>query len=72
MEKLFLHAALDVNACIKLEINIVFLDIIHLSILDKNRTMDKVQKHDICIHIPSSQSFRSRDRDYLYHFGLTE
>jgi hypothetical protein len=27
--------------------------------LDKNRTMDNVQKHNICINVPSSQTFGS-------------
>jgi hypothetical protein len=27
--------------------------------LDKNRTMDNVQKRNICINVPSSQTFRS-------------
>jgi hypothetical protein len=27
--------------------------------LDKDRTMDNVQKHNTCINVPSSQTFRS-------------
>jgi hypothetical protein len=27
--------------------------------LDKDRTMDNVQKHNICTNVPSSQTFRS-------------
>jgi hypothetical protein len=30
-----------------------------LRVLDKNRTMDNVQKHNISINVPSSQTFRS-------------
>jgi hypothetical protein len=30
--------------------------------LDKNRTLDNVQKHDTCINVPLSQTFRS----YVY------
>jgi hypothetical protein len=29
------------------------------SALGKNRTMDSVQKHNICTNVPSSQTFRS-------------
>jgi hypothetical protein len=29
--------------------------------LDKDRTMDNVQKHSICTNVPSSQTFRARD-----------
>jgi hypothetical protein len=28
-------------------------------VLDKNRAMDNVQKHNSCINVPSSQTFRS-------------
>jgi hypothetical protein len=28
-------------------------------VLNKNRTMDNVQRHNSCINIPSSQTFRS-------------
>jgi hypothetical protein len=28
-------------------------------VLDKNRTMDNVQKHNICTNLTSSQTFRS-------------
>jgi hypothetical protein len=27
--------------------------------LDKNRTMDNIQKHNICTNVPSSQTFTS-------------
>jgi hypothetical protein len=37
----------------------MFLNINTTVILDKNRTMDNVQKHNICINVPSSQTFRS-------------
>jgi hypothetical protein len=29
--------------------------------LDENRTMDNVQKHNICTNVPSSQTFRPYD-----------
>jgi hypothetical protein len=29
-------------------------------VLNKNRTMDNVEKHSNCLHIPSSQTFRSQ------------
>jgi hypothetical protein len=36
------------------------------SVLDKNRMMASVQKHNICTNVPSSQNFRS----YLLHVIL--
>jgi hypothetical protein len=41
------------------DINIMFLDIIHCPVLDKDRTMDNIQKHNISTNVPSSQIFRS-------------
>jgi hypothetical protein len=39
--------------------NVVFCNINRMMFLDKDRTMDNVQKHNICTDVPSSQSFRS-------------
>jgi hypothetical protein len=39
--------------------NIVFDNIKRTVFLDEDRTMDNVQKHNICINVPSSQTFRS-------------
>jgi hypothetical protein len=42
----------------------MFLDIVDSPVFiqnaaDKNRMMDNVQKYNICINVPSSQTFRS-------------
>jgi uncharacterized membrane protein (Fun14 family) len=39
--------------------NVVFRKINRTAFLDKYRTMDNVQKHNICTNVPSSQTFRS-------------
>jgi hypothetical protein len=43
---------------------VVFCKINRNVFLDKDRTMDNVQKHNICTNVPSSQTFRS----YLLFF----
>jgi hypothetical protein len=37
----------------------VFCNINRTVVLDKDRTMDNVQEHNVCITVPSSQTFRS-------------
>jgi hypothetical protein len=39
--------------------NVVFWKINRTVFLDKERTMDNVQKHNICTNVPSSQTFTS-------------
>jgi hypothetical protein len=39
--------------------NIMFCDIIRMVFLDKDRTLDNAQKHNICTTVPSSQTFRT-------------
>jgi hypothetical protein len=39
--------------------NVVYWKINRTVFLDKDRTMDNVQKHNSCINVPSSQTFRS-------------
>jgi hypothetical protein len=39
--------------------NVVFCNINRKAFLDEDRTMDNVQKHNICTNVPSSQTFRS-------------
>jgi hypothetical protein len=42
------HLKPETESCLR---NVVFLN--------KSRTTDNVQKHDICVNVPSSQTFRS-------------
>jgi hypothetical protein len=40
------------------------------SVLDGNRTMDDVLKYNICINVPSSQTFRAYPLEYSYECKL--
>jgi hypothetical protein len=52
-------------------LDVVFWKINRTVFLDENRTMDNVQKHNICTNLPSSQTFSSylSSHNYsLFHF----
>jgi hypothetical protein len=43
----------------------VVLKYVQDDIVDNDRTMDNVQKHNICTNVPSSQTFRSYQDKYF-------